>query len=125
LRSVTTCDYIGLVKKKTPAQYRLDPAAAAPAVMKEVAALPGWGNAISVRAAKAHLSGLLELVASAGKEFVITSDGKPKARIVPAEAKPKRQGFQPDWALLKSMPMQTEPPLAEDLIRADRDGRGW
>jgi prevent-host-death family protein len=113
------------VKKKMPVKHEINKAATAPAVLREVAALPGWGNAISVRAAKAHLSGLLELVAAAGKEFVITSDGKPKARIVPAEAKPKRKGFRPDWALLKSMPTQTERPLAEDLIRADRDGRGW
>lgn len=77
-----------------------------------------------VRAAKAKLSALLEVV-SRGQEVVITSGGKPKAKVVPMAAAAERRGFQPDWDLLKSMPVQTEPPLAEDLIRSDRDGRGW
>ncbi len=38
-------------------------------------------RSISVRSAKAHLSALLELVAS-GTEVTITSDGKPKAKLV-------------------------------------------
>jgi hypothetical protein len=26
---------------------------------------------------------------------------------------------------LKSMPRQTEGPLADEIVRVDRDGRGW
>jgi hypothetical protein len=39
-------------------------------VAREVAVLPGIGEAITVRSAKAHLSGLLDLVAS-GREIVL------------------------------------------------------
>ncbi len=113
------------MKKRTKVRYELNRAITEPAVLREVAALPGWGNTISVRAAKAHLSGLLELVAAAGKEFVITSDGKPKARVVPVEAKPRRKVFSGATAHLKTMPKPTEGPWAEEIIRADRDGRGW
>jgi prevent-host-death family protein len=60
------------------------------AVLKEVTVAPGIGEVISVRAAKAHLSALLELVA-AGQEITITSDGKPKAKLVGiAETKPRK-----------------------------------
>jgi prevent-host-death family protein len=60
------------------------------AVLKEVTVAPGIGEVISVRAAKAHLSALLELVAS-GQEITITSDGKPKAKLVRAtESKPRK-----------------------------------
>ena len=45
--------------------------------MQEISPVPGVGQAISVRAAKAHLSGLLDLV-EAGREVVITSDGNPR-----------------------------------------------
>ncbi len=109
------------MKKTTSVNYELT--ASEPAVLKEVAALPGFGLAISVRSAKAHLSGLLELVTS-GKEIVITSDGKPKARVVPVEAKPKRKVFPGSAAHLKTIPLRPGP-SAEELIRADRDGRGW
>jgi len=122
LTSVTTCDYIGRVKTKRPVKY--PPPMPRTVELKEAVALPGWGLSVPVRAAKAKLSALLELVAR-GQEIVITSGGRPKAKVVPIESAPKRTGFQPDWGLLKSMPVQTERPLAEDLIRADRDGRGW
>ncbi len=49
-------------------------------VMREVATMPGIGEIINVRSAKAHLSALLELVAG-GREITITSDGKPKAKF--------------------------------------------
>ena len=111
------------MKKKPTVKYELDPAVNRPAVLREVAVTP-WGEVISVRAAKAHLSGLLELVASAGKEFVITSDGKPKARVVPIEATPKRKVFPGSAEHLKTIPLRPGP-SAEELIRADRDGRGW
>ena len=77
-----------------------------------------------MRLAKAKLSALLELVAS-GQEVVITSDGKPKARLVSAEAAQSRKVFTGMGDYLKSMPIQTQGPLADEIVRADRDGRGW
>lgn len=84
--------------------------------------LPGVGRTYNVRVAKAHLSGLLDMVA-AGEEIVLTADGKPKARLIPF--KPKSKPFKVDWEHLRSMPMQTQPPFAEDIVRQDRDARGW
>ena len=55
--------------------------------LREAIALPGVGLSIPVRAAKAKLSALLELVAG-GQEVTITSDGKPKALLSPV-GKPK------------------------------------
>ena len=95
-----------------------------PAVLKEVATAPGIGPAISVRSAKAHLSALLELVTS-GTEVTITSDGKPKAKLVSAIAAKPRKVFTGMGDYLKTMPMQTEGPFADEIVRADRDGRGW
>jgi prevent-host-death family protein len=108
--------------KEKKATYKMSKASE-PAVMKEVAATPGIGLTISVRSAKAHLSALLDLVAG-GQEVTITSGGQPKAKLVVAEAKP-RKVFQGMGDYLKSMPMQTEGPFADEIVRADRDGRGW
>lgn len=91
--------------------------------LREVIALPGIGLSIPVRAAKAKLSALLELVAG-GQEVTITSDGKPKAKLVKAEMKP-RKVFTGTWEHLKKMPPWRGGPTAEEIIRADRDGRGW
>jgi prevent-host-death family protein len=75
------------VKAKT---LKYPPHRVEPAVLKEVAIAPGIGEVISVRSAKAHLSALLDLVAG-GREITITSDGKPKAKLVGiAEAKPRK-----------------------------------
>lgn len=95
-----------------------------PAVLREVAAAPGIGPVISIRAAKAHLSALLELVAS-GTEVTITSDGVPKAKLVSALSVKPRKVFMGMGDHLKSMPVQTEGPFADEIVRADRDGRGW
>ncbi|MBK9139150.1 MAG: type II toxin-antitoxin system Phd/YefM family antitoxin [Verrucomicrobia bacterium] len=92
--------------------------------LREVVALPGLGLTIPVRAAKAKLSALLELVAS-GQEVTITSDGEPKAVLLPLSKRPPRKVFTGTWEHLQKMPMQTEGPFAEEIIRADRDGRGW
>ena len=92
-------------------------------VLKEITIAPGVGEVISVRSAKAHLSALLDLVAG-GREITITSDGKPKAKLVGAAAKP-RKVFTGMGDYLKSMPVQTEGPFADEIIRADRDARGW
>jgi prevent-host-death family protein len=92
--------------------------------MKETVVLPGVGLSIPVRAAKAKLSALLELVAG-GTQVTITSDGKPKAVLLPAGKQKGRKVFTGTLEHLKTMPMQTEGPFAEEIIRADRDGRGW
>jgi len=86
--------------------------------------MPGIGQVISVRSAKAHLSALLELVA-AGQEVTITSDGEPKARLVSAVEGKSRKVFAGLGSYLSSMPLQTQGPFADDVVRADRDGRGW
>lgn len=92
--------------------------------LREAVALPGVGLTIPVRAAKAKLSALLELVAS-GREVTITSDGKPKAVLSPVGKRESRKVFSGTMEHLKKMPMQTEGPFADEIIRADRDGRGW
>jgi prevent-host-death family protein len=107
-------------QRKSKLKMRLE--TPGPMALREAVALPGIGLSISVRAAKAKLSALLEMVAS-GQEVTITSDGKPKAKLVTA-AKP-RKVFTGTWEHLKKMPMQTKGPFADEIIRADRDGRGW
>jgi prevent-host-death family protein len=93
-------------------------------VLREAVVLPGMGLTIPVRAAKAKLSALLELVAG-GQEVTITSDGRPKAVLLPVTQHKPRKVFTGTWEHLKQMPMQTEGPFADEIIRADRDGRGW
>ena len=51
--------------------------AAEPAVMREVATMPGIGSVISVRSAKAHLSALLELVVSGQGPLLRQNGSKP------------------------------------------------
>ncbi len=93
-------------------------------VLRDTIALPGVGLSIPVRAAKAKLSALLELVAG-GQEVTITSDGVPKAVLSPVAKNKQQKVFTGTWEHLKKMPMQTEGPFADEIIRADRDGRGW
>lgn len=120
----------GRMKTKTPLPlYRQRPAGSkttpekrGPMVLREAIALPGIGLSIPVRAAKAKLSALLEMVAG-GQEVTITSDGKPKARLV-AAARP-REVFTGTWEHLRKMPPWRGGPTAEEIIREDRDGRGW
>jgi prevent-host-death family protein len=94
------------------------------AVLQEIAVMPGFGETISVRSAKAHLSALLELVAG-GREITITSGGKPKARIVSPEPKRRGRPFTGTEAHLAKMPPWRGGPTAEEIIREDRDSRGW
>ena len=112
-----------LYKQRTPPS-KMTPATSGPLELREAVALPGVGLSIPVRAAKAKLSALLELVAG-GQEVTITSDGKPKAVLSPVGMHKTRKVFTGTWEYLKTMPMQTEGPFAEEIIRADRDGRGW
>ena len=88
---------------------------AAPAALEETELV------VNVRAAKDQLSSLLEQAAR-GNVVVITSDGQPKAKLVPIQA--RRRPFRVDWELLRSMPVLRAGATAEDLVRQDRDGRG-
>ena len=93
-------------------------------VLQEIAVMPGIGSTISVRSAKAHLSALLDLVAS-GREVTITSGGKPKALISPAQNKKRGKPFTGTREHLAKMPPWRGGPTAEEIIREDRDSRGW
>ena len=123
MTNVVTCDYIGGMKETKTVSYK-SVKKSEPAVLREVAAMPGIGPIISVRAAKAHLSALLELVAG-GQEITITSDGQPKAVLSPVAKREARKVFTGTWEHLKKMPPWRGGPTAEEIIRADRDGRGW
>lgn len=105
-------------KKKT---FSYPPVKAAPTVLRETAAeLEEPTRVVNVRAAKDQLSSLLEEAAS-GNEVIITSDGVPKAKLVPVRG--QRRRFRVDWALLNSMPAVDGAPTSEAIVRADRDGR--
>ncbi len=93
-------------------------------VLRETAvATTGLGEIINVRSAKAHLSALLELVAG-GREITITSDGKPKAKLIPVTEAQGRKRFQGMGDFLMRQPVHGGP-SAEELVREDRDSRGW
>jgi prevent-host-death family protein len=125
LRDVTTRDHNGGMKASDPVVLRGTGDETISSVVRELSELPGVGHTISVRAAKAHLSGLLDEVA-AGREVVITSDGVPKARLVPMGAGTQRKPFSGTREHLKTMPKWKKGDLtADEIIRADRDGRGW
>ena len=123
LRRVTTRDHIGGMKETESMVRRGNDDETRPSVVREFSAMPGLGQTISVRAAKAHLSGLLDEVA-AGREVVITSDGVPKARLVPMDREPARKVFTGTWEHLAKMPKWSGGPTADELIREDRDARG-
>ncbi|MEO6034119.1 MAG: type II toxin-antitoxin system prevent-host-death family antitoxin [Verrucomicrobiota bacterium] len=86
-------------------------------VLKEAAVL-GEPLSINVRAAKDSLSSLLERAAR-GLETIITSDGEPKARLVPIEK--QRKPFRVDRELLRSIPIRAGARRSEDVIREERD----
>ena len=90
--------------------------------LREAVTLPGVGLTIPVRAAKAKLSALLELVAG-GQEVIITSDGKPKAVLSPVGKRGARKVFTGTWEHLKKMPPWRGGPTASEIIRAERDSR--
>ena len=123
LRDVTTRDYIGDMKASESNVLRGNDDETLSSVVREFNELPGVGHTISVRAAKAHLSGLLDEVA-AGREVIITSDGVPKARLVPMSSEEPRKVFTGTWDHLAKMPKWSGGPTADELIREDRDARG-
>jgi prevent-host-death family protein len=73
----------------------------------------------NVRTAKARLSELLERVAR-GEEVVITSDGRPKARLVPVDS-----GVRPFRVNRRLLARRgsLRARRAERLVREDRDSR--
>jgi prevent-host-death family protein len=73
----------------------------------------------SVRSAKARLSELLER-AAAGEEIVITSAGRPKARLVGLAESPPPP-FRVRRVLLRGRPKTAS--RVEVLVREDRDAR--
>ena len=89
--NVVTRDYIAAMKRKTT-KYPV--AKSQPMALKEVAVASGVGDIINVRSAKTHLSALLEWVAG-GHEITITSDGKPKAKLIRAREAAGRKTFSP------------------------------
>lgn len=91
--------------------------------LKEAVAMPGIGITVPVRAAKAKLSALLEMVAR-GQEVTITSDGQPKAVLSPVRPERSRKVFTGMGEFLSRQPIHGGP-TAEELIREDRDARGW
>ncbi|MCX6859455.1 MAG: type II toxin-antitoxin system prevent-host-death family antitoxin [Verrucomicrobia bacterium] len=88
-------------------------------VLREVAGVEPQSTSINVRAAKDQLSSLLEQ-ASRGVEIIITSDGHPKARLVPVRSHGKP--YSVDWKWLSDQPLVSGP-SAEALLRIERDGR--
>lgn len=108
------------MKTKTTFKY----AEIKPPVMelREAITLPGVGLSIPVRAAKAKLSALLELVAG-GQEITITSGGKPKAVLSPVGKRESRKVFTGTREHLKKMPPWRGGPTAGEIIRAERDSR--
>jgi prevent-host-death family protein len=112
------------VKKKTNKRTYPSVSDSGAMVLKEAISIPGVGLTFPVRTAKAKLSALLELVAS-GQEIVITSDGAPKAVLVSPAKRSQRKVFTGTLDQLQKMPVQSEGPFAEEIVRADRDGRDW
>jgi len=106
------------VKRKT---FKYPSAKGAAAALKEDAVLePPPATLINVRAAKDQLSSLLEQAAN-GHEVIITSDGQPKAKLVPF--RPARKAFRVDWALLRSLKPKPGAKSVEEIVREERDGR--
>jgi prevent-host-death family protein len=110
------------MKEKRPTKW---PAASksSQTSLKETAIAPEIGITIPVRAAKAKLSALLDLVAG-GHTVTITSDGQPKAILSPVTARHGRVVFHGMGDFLLAQPVHGGP-SAEEVIRADRDSRGW
>jgi len=81
------------------------------------------GLSIPVRVAKAKLSALLELVAGDRKSRSPRTASR--KRCCRRSATPGAENFHRHLGTIEKMPMQTEGPFADEIIRADRDGRGW
>lgn len=79
----------------------------------KIPAYRGGMSEVGVHEAKTHLSRLLRRVA-AGEEIVITSGGRPAARLVPLEgAQPREFGFDRD---LVTVPEDFDAPLDAEIL---------
>jgi len=103
--------------KRKPFKY--PPAKPDKTVLRETAAIEEPALVVNVRAAKDQLSSLLE-AAARGDEVVITSDGRPKAKLVAIQ--PRHPRFRMHWSWLHGQNISSEL-RAQDLVREDRDGR--
>jgi prevent-host-death family protein len=121
LAVVVTCDYIALMKVKQSKKWPVSKTATEPPILKETVALPGIGLSIPVRAAKAKLSALLELVAT-GQQVTITSDGLPKAVLSPVTPEGGRKVFTGMGEFLLRQPVHGGP-SADELVEQDREER--
>ena len=109
---------------KTSANILENPTNEPEMFLQEIAQMPGIGATISVRSAKTHLSALLDFVAK-GREVTITSGGKPKALLLATSNKKRGKPFTGTREHLAEMPPWQGGPTAEEIIREDRDSRGW
>lgn len=107
------------MKAKKAITYKLS-RTSKPSVLRD-APITEMGRTVTVRDAKAHLSALLEWVA-AGNELTITSDGKPKAKLVSADVTKRGKIFQGMGDYLMNQPIH-KGPSADEIIRAERDSR--
>ena len=113
---------VALPKQKLPA-LEMTPETPGVMMLQEAVRVPGVGLTVPVRAAKAKLSALLDLVAT-GQEVIITSDGKPKAVLSPMRATKPRKVFTGMGDYLKNQPIHRGM-SAEEAVNMDRDARGW
>jgi prevent-host-death family protein len=107
------------MKRRTTAKVRGDEISSKP-VNKPAPGDPTAPLLVNVRSAKNQLSGLLERAAQ-GTIVVITSDGRPKAKLIGYSAKRKR--FRFDWNSLKSIPLKSGTKPVEEIVREERDSR--
>ena len=106
------------MKRKKPVKREYPESKDRTAQIREDAAVYGLRrDVLGVREAKDQLSSLLQRAAT-GEEIVITSDGVPTAMIVRYKPVIRGKPFQPNWALLRSMPMTSD---STPQIRAERD----
>jgi prevent-host-death family protein len=118
---VVTRDYTVPMKEIEKIRVQSE-SAEKPMVLRDTADV-ALGSVVTVRDAKSHLSSLLDWVAR-GREVTITSDGRPKARLVPVSTEKPRPVFAGMGDFLTRQPIHGGP-TAEEVIREDRDGRGW
>jgi prevent-host-death family protein len=110
----------GHTEEVKPKSFVYPPARADSMSLHEPRLLEKTELTVDVRTAKDQLSNLLEQAAQ-GNEVIITSDGVPKARLVPIRA--GRRPLRVDWEFLRALRSRRRGPASEELIRADRDGR--
>jgi prevent-host-death family protein len=122
LENVATCGHIGEMKKakkkEEPKTYPERTEETVAQLREDAAAYGLRRDFLGVREAKDQLSALLQR-ASGGEEIVITSDGVPTAMIVRYKPVIRGKPFQPNWDLLRRLPMTKDSTAA---IRAERDG---